>query len=203
MQLIDLSQTLNKSTPVYPGDPAFRFQKAAVLEKNGYQDHLISFGNHNGTHVDAPSHMIKGGKNLNRIPIDQFFGNGIYIKVTNKKFSLKEIKKAGIKRGDIVLFHTGMSDIYTSAGYFTNYPAISQEIANYLVGKKVKMVGVDMCSVDHEPFPVHKTLLKNGILIIENLTNLKVLKGKTFKVYSFPLKLEIDGSPARVIAEIP
>ncbi len=95
-----------------------------------------------------------------------------------------------------------MSDVYYKPEYYDNYPAISENIGNYLVKKKVKMVGVDMCSIDHEPFPVHKILLKRNILIIENLTNLGALEGKSFKVYAFPIKLQIDGAPARVIAEV-
>jgi hypothetical protein len=78
-----------------------------------------------------------------------------------------------------------------------------QEVAKYLVDAKVKMVGVDTCSVDNQDgFPIHKILLAGKVLIIENLTNLNQLTGKDFKVYALPLNLQIDGSPARVIAEI-
>jgi kynurenine formamidase len=64
------------------------------------------------------------------------------------------------------------------------------------------MIGVDMCSPDHPDFPIHKLLLSHDVLIIENLTNVSVLEGKEFKITALPLKLDIDGSPARVIAEI-
>jgi arylformamidase len=59
-----------------------------------------------------------------------------------------------------------------------------------------------MASPDHEPFNVHKILLSAGVLIIENLTNLDELSGKEFTVYALPVKLQIDGAPARVIAQI-
>lgn len=201
MPLVDLSVTINESTPVYPGDPKTKIEPRALLDKDGYEDHYVCVGTHVGTHVDAPSHMVSGGQTLNLIPPGRFTGRGIYIPV-GRKFNLEKVKKANLRKGDIVLFHTGMSGVYHKPDYYNNYPAISEEIAKFLVGKKVKMVGVDMCSVDHEPFPVHKILLKKGILIIENLTNLKALKNKKFKVYAFPLKLVLDGSPTRVIAEI-
>ena len=95
-----------------------------------------------------------------------------------------------------------MSKVYFQPEYFNNYPAITEEVANYLVSKKVKIVGVDMCSVDLKPFPVHRILLKNDILIIENLTNLSELEGRNFKVYAFPIKLQIEGAPTRVVAEV-
>ncbi len=202
MKLIDLSVKLNEATPVYPGDPATKIEPAGVLEKDGYADHYISMGTHVGTHIDAPAHMISGGLTLDKLHIEQFVGPGKYIAVANS-FVLETVKQANLQAGDIVLFHTGMSDKYYDPVYFEDYPAMSEEIAKYLVDRKVRMVGVDTCSVDNiDGFPIHKILLGAGVLIIENLTNLGELSGKEFKVYALPLKLDIDGSPARVIAEV-
>lgn len=201
MKLIDLSVTINKKTPVYPGDPAVKITKAGILKRDGYQDHFVCLGTHAGTHVDAPSHMLANSKNIDQLPLEQFCGRGVYIK-TDKKIELQKVKDSNIQEEDIVLFQTGMSAVYFEPDYYDNYLDIPEDVANYLVGKKIKAVGVDMCSIDHEPFPIHKIFLKNNILIIENLTNLEALEGKEFKVYAFPLKLEIDGSPARVVAEI-
>ncbi|OGG72198.1 hypothetical protein A3E65_00340 [Candidatus Kaiserbacteria bacterium RIFCSPHIGHO2_12_FULL_56_13] len=200
--LVDLSVALNEKTPIYPGDPKTKIKISAVLEKDGYHDHYVSVGTHVGTHMDAPSHMIAGGKNLDEFPIESFSGRGVYIQ-TGKNFDSGEIKKVPMNAGDIVLFHTGMSDVYHDKSYYDEYPAIPEEVANYLVEKKVKIVGVDMCSVDHEPFPIHRILLGNDILIIENLTNLGVLAGKESTIYAFPIKLQIDGAPVRVVAEVP
>ena len=202
MKFVDLSVLINENTPVYPGDPKTKIQSAGILDKDGYEDYYVCMGTHVGTHVDAPRHMVANSKSLDQIPIERFIGRGIYIKINNKKFDLEHIKQTDIQEGDIVLFHTGMSDIYYKPEYYDNYPAITEDIANYLVERKVKMVGVDMCSIDHEPFPVHRILLKNNILILENLIKLGELEGKSFKVYAFPIKLQVDGAPARVIAEL-
>lgn len=199
--LIDLSVDLNEKTPVYPGDPETKINPAGVLETSGYTDHYVCVGTHVGTHMDAPSHMVKEGKNLDAFPIDKFSGRGVYVRV-NGEFNLAEVQKADIQEGDIVLFHTGMSDKYHDPSYYETYPGITEEVANYLVEKKVKIVGVDMCSVDHPPFPIHKILLGAETLIIENLTNLETLEGKIFRVHAFPVKLQIDGAPVRVVAEI-
>lgn len=201
MKFVDLSVPLNENTPVYPGDPKVHIQQAGVLEKDGYEDHYVCVGTHAGTHVDAPSHMVLGGKTLDQIAVDRFVGRGVYLNV-GKNISTELVRKADIQEGDIVLFHTGMSDVYDKPEYYDRYPAISEEIAHYLVAKRVKMVGVDMCSIDHEPFPAHRILLRKEVLIIENLTNLTVLGGKQFRLYASPLKLQIDGAPARVTAEI-
>lgn len=199
--IVDLSVVLSEQTPVYPGDPTTKIEPAGVLANDGYNDHFVSMGTHVGTHIDAPMHMLEDGKSLNQVPVEQFIGNGRLVDVTGCDF--EAVKSADIQTGDIVLFRTGMSDKYHDKIYFEDYPAMSEEVAKYLVESKIKMVGVDTCSVDNqEGFPIHKILLAGNVLIIENLTNLNQLTGKNFKVYALPLNLQIDGSPARVIAEI-
>jgi len=200
-KFIDLSVDINEKTPIYPGDPSTKIERSAVFDKDSYEDHYVSIGTHVGTHVDAPRHMIEGEKSLNEIPLDHFVGQGVLID-TGRNITPEAVRQVQISEGDIVLFYTGMSEVYHSSDYYDSYPALNEEIANFLVKKKIKMVGVDTCSVDHDTFPVHKILLKKGILIIENLTNLGALKGKKFRVYAFPIKLQIDGAPARVVAEI-
>lgn len=198
---VDLSVSINEQTPVYPGDPAIIIERVATLAKDDYCGHHISIGTHAGTHIDAPMHMLEGGKSLDQMPLEQFIGNGRLVEATGNNFDA--VKKMNLKAGDIVLFHTGMSDKYHDPIYFEDYPAMSQEVAEYLVESKVKMVGVDTCSIDNtDGFPIHRILLGGDVLIIENLTNLDRLAGKKFKLFALPLNLQIDASPARVIAEL-
>lgn len=200
--IIDLSVTLNQQTPVYPGDPITKIEPANTISVNGCSDHYVATNNHTGTHIDAPSHMFAGGKTLDDIPLEQFVGKGRVVDATND-FSLDALEQANVQPGDIVLFRTGMSEHYHEPIYFENYPVMSEEIALWLVKRKVKMVGVDAGSIEiADGFPIHKILLGGNVLIIENLTNLNKLTGKKFTVYALPIKLDVDGAPARVVAEI-
>lgn len=102
-----------------------------------------------------------------------------------------------------MIFNAQMSYKFKDPEYFTDFPVMSQQVADYLVEKKVKMVGLDTCSADNKAdFPIHKTLLGADILIIENLTNVEQLSGMKAKIYALPLKIDVDGAPARVIADI-
>ena len=72
-----------------------------------------------------------------------------------------------------------------------------------LIDKKIKIVGLDPFTPDNEPFPVHKMLFKNEILIVENLINLDKLVNKRFQCFIFPLKIQnADGAHCRVVAII-
>lgn len=201
MKIVDLSVPVNENTPVYPGDPKTVIRPAGVFDKDGFNDHLISIGTHVGTHIDAPFHMVSGGKKLDEIPIEHFVGRGCYVNAQNG-FDLEAIKQADIKEGDIVLLHTGIINRYHEPNYYEDYPEIPENVARYLVKKKIKMVGMDMSGPDHPPHNIHKILLGGGVLIIENLTNLNQLADKSFTVYALPIKLNLDGAPARVIAQL-
>lgn len=196
MRFLDLSVLVDENTPVYPGDPPVKIEPAGTFTKDDYNDHVFSMSTHVGTHIDAPNHMVKDGKTLDQIPIEQFIGRGRLV----EGLDFTQVKQAGIEEGDIVLFKTGMADHWGKDEYYKKYPEISEEVANYLVEKKVKMVGMDIASPDHPPFKIHKILLGANVLIIENLTNLDKLVGKEFTVYALPIKLALDGAPARVIA---
>jgi arylformamidase len=202
MSLIDLSVIVNEHTPVYPGDPTVKIEQVGVLDRDGYIDHIVSMDTHTGTHIDAPLHMLKDGKSLDKFSPDKFVGRGRYVNVS-EGFNIDILVQAKIEEGDIVLFHTGMSDHFYESAYYESYPAMSEEIAQYLIEHKVKMVGLDTGSADNvDGFPIHKLLLGADILIIENVSNLDTLAGKDFTVYALPMKLQLDGSPARVFAEL-
>ena len=205
MQLFDLSVLLNDQTPVYPGDPATKLETITSVQNDGHFDTYLSTVTHTGTHIDAPAHMLADGKTLDEFPISHFTGRGVYIRVENNTFDLEEVKKADIRPGDIVLFHTGMSDHFHEPSYWSDRPAMSKEIAEYLVERKVQMVGLDTGSADAEgadSFFVHTALLGGGVLIIENMTNLAALADKEFRVYALPLRLNVDGAPTRAIAVV-
>jgi arylformamidase len=75
------------------------------------------------------------------------------------------------------------------------------EAAQFVVDCGVRLVGVDFPSVDRPPFPAHIAFLGNGIVIVENLTNLPAIEKEVFHLVVLPLKFTgRDGSPVRAIA---
>jgi kynurenine formamidase len=87
------------------------------------------------------------------------------------------------------------------------YPVLSAAAAEGLVAAGLKGVGVDAFSVDaiQGDYPVHRILLENNVLIIENLANLDRLPAGCFgRICALPLHVRnADGAPARVIAILP
>jgi len=160
-------------------------------------------------------HLItlpKKEKKIHQIPISRLTGEALLIKI--KKTKDQEITKKDLlefeqKNGTIttcssVIFFTNWQKNLNKKFYFTNNPGLSKSAANYLVSKKINLIGIDSPSIDvgtNKNFIAHKIFAKNNILIVENLSNLKKIPSLKFNFIILPLKLkDATGSPVRAIA---
>jgi kynurenine formamidase len=110
-------------------------------------------------------------------------------------------QEARIRELQRIVLHTGWSDQWGKPEYFTSHPVFTPEAAQFLVDCGVRLVAVDFPSVDRAPFPVHVAFLSQGVIIVENLTNLAAVKSQVFNFVVLPLKFTgRDGSPVRAIA---
>lgn len=205
MPLLDLTHTFVAGMPAYPGDPAPQLRQIADIRKEGYTDYQIKTGMHVGTHMDAPLHMIEGGKFLSEIGVETFFGEGVLIDARDKPaVDEKILLRHTVKKGNIMLVMTGFSKKFGRPEYYEKYPEITEGFADEAIRLGVKIVGMDTPSPDRPPFKVHKKLLGKEILIIENLTNLEKLLGvKSFEIFAFPAKFHAEAAPVRVVAKVP
>lgn len=204
MKLIDLTHTISSDIPVFPGDGPVELKQVSTIENEGFSNFRLSTEMHVGTHIDGPLHKISKTPLISEFPLDRFTGWGVLIDVRGEpEIKLKKDYLTQIPEQSIVLFHSGLDKQFDEPGYFLTYPNISEELAMFLVKQKVKIIGLDWPSPDHHPYPIHEILLKNNILILENLTNLDQLLNETdLEVFAFPLKIEADSSPVRVIARV-
>lgn len=206
-KVIDLSRPIFLKMHVYPGTPKPVSTPIAALAQNGYRESLLQLSSHTGTHLDAPSHMVEDGAVLDRIDVDRFFGKARVLDCSTcgpliTKPFLEKFRQEFSKM-EFLLIYTGWEDKWESPQYFTDYPVLTPEAACFLSGMGLKGIGVDAISVDSPDahnYPVHLQLLNNNILIVENLTNLSLLRQQEFMFACFPLPLK-DGeaSPIRAV----
>lgn len=205
--LYDLTAQLSEATTVFPGDPSYNMDKICCIDRgDGFNLCHIHMGNHAGTHIDFPAHVLKGGKTSSDYPIDHLIGSGIIIKVprTERTITKKFVSEQSIMRSDIVFFKTENSKLSKQSEFTDKYIYIEPEAAEELLRKGVKVVGIDYISVDRfdaEDLPVHKTLLSNEILIVEGLKLDNVPIGRC-EIYIMPLNIpHMDGLPVRAVAK--
>jgi kynurenine formamidase len=183
----------------------------AKMDIHGYESELIFMSSHTGTHMDAPYHFFQKGKRINEIPVETFVTDAFLLKLKKrtKEYIMKDDivsfeRKARIGKGCAVIFSTGWEEHANRDDYLTGNPGLSKGAAEYLATKKVSIVGIDSANIDHpdaSDFAAHNVLLPKGVLIVENLCNLKKINKTKFKLVVLPLKIEgATGSPVRAIA---
>ena len=142
-------------TPIFPGYEEIKLERLTYHAKHGVMTHKISTIFHTSTHVNAPIHLLPGTEAVGDLALERFFGTGVVLSIPKKKWELIEptdLEKAkpAIEAGDIVLINTGWHRRYSdSQEYFGHAPGLSKKAAEWLVKKKVKLVGVDTACVDH------------------------------------------------------
>ena len=203
MRYVDLTHTFSASMPVYPGDSKSEIGSVATITRQGFADQRMTTTMHVGTHLDAPGHMVSDGARVSELDVARFFGRGRLIDARGQTaIGAELLSGVSLVAGDIVLVMTGQSEQYHQPLYFERYPEVTMEFAKQLVALKVNTLGLDTPSPDRPPFSVHKLLLGQGVLIIENLTNLEQLVGvKDFEVVALPAKFDADGATVRAVAQ--
>jgi arylformamidase len=82
------------------------------------------------------------------------------------------------------------------------WPLLSAETPAWLAARGVKLVGMDVPSVDHrdsKDLPIHHAIDAAGIVILENL-DLRAVAPGVYELCALPLKIRGgDGSPVRAV----
>ncbi len=197
--------------------PPFEATAVTSLEEHGFQVHRFSMGTHQGTHTDAPAHLIAGGTTLDGIPLDSFIGRGTVLDVTAAAsltpITAGTLAAAGAPgRGDVAVIRTDWSARWSSPDYPTSHPFLTVDAARWLVERGVRCVAMDTAGlmdprIDLTPGKradsevVDEVLLRAGIPYVVGITNLAALDNERFLFVALPMKLAgMDGAPVRAVA---
>src|SRR5690554_1033429 len=160
-KFIDLSQDIVDNMVVHPYDDQVKLYQDKFLERDGYNNFRLETGMHAGTHIDTPMHMLNEKTFISGVPLDRFAGNGCLLDVRGEKIiSFKQKYTNLVNEDDIVILFTDYRDGYGTEEYFLNHPVVSEDLADFLVAKRIKMLGMDLPSPDRYPFGIHRKLLE-------------------------------------------
>lgn len=210
--IIDLTIPIETNMPTCgtPWHQSVEVHQMGTLDDVGRNTSRFLLGSHSGTHMDAPTHFIQGGKTLENLDLNILCGpvkildftnvkeNGILIKTDFEKCEL----------GERILLRYGWYKNWKTDKYYRAFPYIDLEAAEYLIERGVKLIAMDTPSPDmgaaigeKDDSPVHKLLLQNEVIIVEYLTNTDQIRNDTeYEIIALPLKIVgVDGSPSRVL----
>ncbi|MFA5181805.1 MAG: cyclase family protein [Syntrophales bacterium] len=202
--IYDITIGIHEEMPVWPGDPEVSFIAAKRIARGDSCNVTgISMGMHSGTHIDAPLHFFEGGDAIDKIPLWILMGPCMVAEMNVQGLieskDLEPLNLDGCKR---LLLKTANSLFWGSNEFRKDFSSLGESAATYLVGKGISLIGFDYLSVEGfhaKGHAVHKTLLGNGVIILEGL-NLAGINPGFYELICLPLKiLGSDGAPARVL----
>jgi len=206
MKYYDITLPISDSLVLWPGDPPVQISQPSNIERGDTATITrISMGAHTGTHVDAPLHFIKDGGAVDTLLLDDLIGEAVVIDATgNSEISASVLGNLGIPPGTKrILFKTDNSRHWErkESAFFTDYVAISDDGAVWLIENGCTVVGIDYLSIApfYDTVSTHKTFLKAGVIVIEGI-DLSSISPGNYHLICLPLKLQGgEGAPARVV----
>ena len=221
-KIIDLTHQLSLEIPTWDGSCGFELSIDADY-KDGtppdvFRTQKIKCGAGIGTHMDAPAHVVEGGRTIDKLVMEQLVTDCAVIDVSSEASAgyviMPEViekfeKEHGeIKPDTFVIFYTGWDANWNDREKYINnhnFPSVDLSTAEFLLKRNIAGLGIDTLSADtgKNGFPVHRAILGADKYLVENIANAKELPAVGVKSLVLPIKIK-DGTeaPIRLIALI-
>lgn len=194
-RVVDLTHTLDADFPTFFGTPSWSREAQFSYDKDKFNLWKLTYGEHIGTHFDAPLHFSADGKSVDEIAPEQLVCPLAVINVTDKaakdadyRVTIDDIRTwerrwGRVPDGACVAMQSGWDKLVKSdrfrgadASKVLHFPGFSVDAAQFLMSeRKVAGIAVDTLSLDHGPskdFAVHYKWLPSGRYGIECVANL-------------------------------
>ncbi len=223
-RVADLTHVFRAGFPMYTGEPPVR-RTIRNYVPDGFYAQEWTFGEHAGTHMDAPGHFFPELRRTPGIAPEELFPPAAVIDisaraaqdpdatVTADDVRRYERRYGRIPRGAAVLMNSGWAAragdpvAYKNADAAGTYhfPGFSAGAVDYVLERtRAAVIGVDTLSLDpgnSTTFPVHNTWLATDRYGLENVANLATIppRGASLIVGVIPWE-EGSGGPLRLFA---
>lgn len=223
-RLQDLTHVFTEGFPVFVSDPPAR-EDLFTIPNDGFYSQKWTFGEHSGTHMDAPGHFVEGGRLSPQITPEELFVPIVVIDISARAardrdtaLTVDDVRRferrhGRIPDGALVCMDSGWSSKIDDPLEFKggasypgyHFPGFSAEAAMWLTERRdVTGIGVDTLSLDpgdSTTFPVHVNFLATDRYGLENLNDLDRIPPRGAVAYVGLIPWEKgSGGPCRVIA---
>jgi len=211
MKIWDISRTLSDDLAQWPGDKPFHFQLTRTLaEGESVNLGAISMSVHNGTHADAQFHFDGEGESIDKAPLEIYLGRAVVVDLKDAfsqskekhLITIEDLRPHAEEIGEAsrVLIKTGRWN--NSTIFPDQIPVIAADVPAWLQKKGVKLLGLDLPSVDEidsKSLQNHHSLARARIAIVESLDLTRVGSG-IYNLAALPLRIASgDGAPMRAV----
>ena len=166
LEIYNLSHTFEQFMPEWPSTPSVNIDVLKFHAKDGIYELNWEGIMHRCTHMDAPIHVTENQPSIADYPLWRLCGTGVAVSIPKGKWgviTVDDLEKATpeIKEGDIVMINTGFHHKWADTDeYFAYGCGMSAEGAQWMVDKKVKLVGYGHQANDH---PLATKVVDHGL----------------------------------------
>lgn len=224
----DLTHAFSPGQPHFPSFPDEDRVLIFTVPEHGFEVTRYSLVGQWGTHIDAPSHFVAGGRSLDEIPPEQMLLPLVVLDITARVAEnpdttvlLSDVHEWETRHGRIpdnafVALRTGWSTRWPCADSFANkdehgtahYPGWSREVLEFFVqSRNVTAIGHEVTDTDpgtstsKGDYSVEAYWLGQDRWQIELMANLAAVpEAGALLMVSWPKPLAGSGFPARLVA---
>jgi arylformamidase len=200
VEIFDISVPIRPGMVTYEGDPLVHLTRALSIAGGASANvSRLDFGVHTGTHVDAPVHFVEGAAGADELPLEVLIGPAHVVDATGVGGQLDETALRGLELPDAerLIFKTTNSELWALDRFSPEMVKLTGDGARYLIGRGVRLVGIDYLSVGDEQ--AHVELLRAGVVPLEGV-DLRGIEPGEYELVCLPLRLVgADGAPARAV----
>ncbi|MBZ5551304.1 MAG: cyclase family protein [Acidobacteriia bacterium] len=212
---VDLSHTVEHGMITYKGLPgpiigdylSREESRSHYAPETEFHIGKIEMVANTGTYLDTPFHRYADGADLSELELSSIAGlEGLVIRADSRRGRSipPEALTTFAIEGKAVLLHTGWDAHWRKDQYSEGHPFLTGEAAQFLAKAGARLVGIDSFNIDDTADlsrPVHSTLLRAGIPIVEHLCGLENLPDTGFMFFAVPVKVKGMGTfPVRAFA---
>ena len=202
-ELIDISPSLRVGMGVFPDDAVFAVSQTFSIGPDcPVNVASFSMSTHSGAHVDAPLHYDSEGASVDMLDLGDFIGPARVIDARGKDPLCGFDAIASALEGTPPRVLLKLMDRGDQLDWPTGFRALAPEIVERLALQGIRLIGVDVPSVDPETsknLPSHMACRRHDIRIVENLVLADVAPGD-YELIALPLKLRgLDAAPVRAV----
>jgi arylformamidase len=217
-RIVDLSVPIGEDT-LSPPSVGLQLELTSYHRGPGFwQASKIEMLLHTGSHVDFSKHVQQDGETAVDVGLERVCGKALVVDLSfveaNHEISVADLEEhcPPLVQGDIVLVRTDWTEKHWGnfPTYYLESPYCSPEAAGWLVEQGAKAIGFDCFSeycarlpdFTSEDFIIHKVILENGSILMQQMTNLSKLPTQDrFEFFAPFVNIRgAEGSPVRFFA---
>jgi arylformamidase len=194
--------------------PPVEVSAFATVRENGFFSSRISMSTVSGTYLEAGSHILPDGKNIDEYPPERFIRPAKLIRLPEQgpkalidAEALSE-HAPEINPGDAVVVDTGWHRRWNRPGYVLDCPNYKPDALQWILERKPSIFGVDVPCIEaswsdkdgEQKGSLLAALFQADVLLAAPLVNLDSIRSVSGTLYCFPLFIRgTSGAPARVL----